>query len=236
MVAMTEITGPYVNHIGSTVDGEGTIFSVITQDGSGSGDTDVIIKRCLATADPANKDSWIEVKRWTEKIDGKPGYGTAEIRKNGLFVAILSQRNAAGQVVTIVRTVAGIAAPWPAPAAGGEGGYAEAQGGFVRIHAGPLAHNQQITINLADYGIPSTARPLNIRLCAVAPTIGAELRIGPNTGSSGAAMLTAVTQAVNLKIFAEGDRAPGPGHTLILWASKGDLSQAYADVNGWSYS
>lgn len=111
---MTEIHPGYVNHIGSTRDGAGNLFAVITQDGPGSGDTHVIVKKCAASADPAAAASWIEVARWTEQVDGKPGYGTAEVRaSDGLFVAILSQRNAAGQTVVMVRTVAGIASPAP---------------------------------------------------------------------------------------------------------------------------
>lgn len=113
---MTDISGGYANHVGSTRDGAGNLFAVITQDGPSGGDVDVIIKRCLVNTDPTIASSWVEVARFTEAQHGKHGYGSAEVRDNGDFVAILSERNSAGATVTRVRVVKGIASP------GGSGG------------------------------------------------------------------------------------------------------------------
>jgi len=119
---MTDISGAYVNHVGSTHDGVHNLYAILTQDGPAGGDVDVIIKRCLAGVDPTVADNWKEVKRYPEKQFGKNGYGSGEVRANGDFVAILSQRNAAGQVVARVHVIPGLCPPWPAGGGGGAQG------------------------------------------------------------------------------------------------------------------
>jgi hypothetical protein len=113
---MTEIHAGYVNHIGSTTDFDGNIFAVITQDGPSEKDVDVVIKKLSASANPEIAQSWIEVKRFTEKEFGKHGFGSAEVRNNGDLVVMLSEKNDEGKVPVVVRVIKGVAASKSKPA------------------------------------------------------------------------------------------------------------------------
>jgi len=106
------VAGGYVNHIGSTVDGGGNVFVAITQDGPGTTDTDVLIRKRT----PAGL--WTDVFRFTQAVYGKHGYGTLEVVGSDL-VCVLSEEEA-GQIDAVERVLPGVAVPFTAGAAGSD--------------------------------------------------------------------------------------------------------------------
>ena len=121
------------------------------------------------------------------------------------------------------------------PAPSGDGGgmtFVAPAAGYVRLHEGPFDGQQ--ALDLSSFGIPPSAL-LNLKVTVNAATIGARGRVGPHSGSSGAAMLATVVMAANVRNYAFMMSAPGANNTLVLWADAGALSEFYVDVLGWWY-
>ena len=227
---MTDISAPYVNHVGSTRDSAGNIYAVITQDGAGDTNTDVLIRRCLATADPMIAQSWSEVYRYTERDFGKHGYGSGEVLNNGDFLAILSERNAAGDTVARAHRIPGLCPPWP-PAGGDV--YQAAPGGSIRVkhvsRADPPFSGEEIIALPAS--IPRDATLLQMSVFSAAERTGAPTYVNGYARISGS--LAMYAQVAGARMTIEGWRAAGPDHTLYLAATNGALVEFYVDVLGW---
>ena len=222
----------YTNHIGSGRDPAGNIFWAVTVDGPNSGDVDVAIMRRDVTT-----GVWEKIWTWDERTYGKHGYGTLQPLPNGSLSCGLAERNAAGQTVAIERIVpaANARVVWNVPSSGGGGlVYVDAPNGYIRVVSTPPPSGTPLTIALPA-SIPTSARKLDLRLCVSAPTAGARGRVGANATSSGAAMLTVVAPVAHIRAYGEGQRPPGAGHTLIVWADNGPLAELFVDVMGWWY-
>lgn len=126
----------------------------------------------------------------------------------------------------------------PSPAVVGGGSFVPAPGGYIRIKSvtkNDAPFNGQETVGLASFGIPAGISLLNIKLTAASSTIGARGRVGPHTDGSGAAMLFEQIQVVGNRMSGFLQTAPGPNHSLVLWADAGALTEFYVDVLGWWY-
>lgn len=226
---MSDISGPYCNHVGSTTDGAGNLYSIATQDGPASGDVDVVVKRCDASADPSIAASWYEVYRFRERDFGKHGYGSAEFRGADM-VALLAERNTANETVARVHVIPGIGAAGDANG-GVSASYVSAPNGAIRVFVAPSDGFDGTLVLTLPTSIPPCSA-LNVRLCIAAGAVGRRCQIGARATSI--EMLTAETQALApVYAWAQGAVAPGAGNTLTLMADTGRLTKVFVDVHGW---
>ena len=200
---MTEISGGYVNHAGSTRDSEGGIYAIFTQDGPNSGDVDVIVKRCAPNADPSIAASWEQVYRFTEAGFGKHGYGTGEVRNDGAFVAILAERNAANETVTRIHVIPGLCPPRTPAAPAASGALWQPDGGPVQVFA-RAPFEGEATIDLDAHGVPPCALlSLEVVVSGVEQRGGSVNGVACYVQSGGRATITPTLP-------------PGPGNTLTV--------------------